>query len=322
MRKSKLGSIIFLVLLFGVPAVVFSQRLHIYDWYRLRGYDVPSKVAMLADDTTMVPSMRRIFYVYHPSIEDKSSFNGHCRSDEKTIVLGCYVNQQGIYLLSVTDERLNGIEQVTAAHESLHAAYARLNKSQKSSVDTMISAAFAGITDQRIKDNVELYRKQNSSIVPNELHSILGTEVATLPANLETYYKQYFSNRAKIVAYSEQYEQAFTDRKNQVNDYDAQLVSLKQRIDALQASLQKQTIALQSERQRMDGLRTSGQIAAYNEAVPGYNAKIGAYNVDIDALSGLVDKYNDIVIKRNEIANEESELAKAIDSRTTVPARQ
>jgi uncharacterized phage infection (PIP) family protein YhgE len=306
----------------AAPFVAYSQKQSVFDMYQLYGYTPPDSVSQLATDTTMLPSMRRLFYVFHPSLEDKESFNSHCRSDEQTIVLGCYVDHQGIYLLDVTDSRLDGVEQVTAAHETLHAAYARLSAEERQKVNAMTSAAFVALDDQRIKDNIKLYRDKDPSVVPNELHSILGTEVRNLPADLEFYYNKYFTNRAKIVAYSKQYEAAFTERKNQILAYDEQLVSLKQQIESLQASLSTLANDLKTLRGRMDSLKSSNQIAAYNALVPSYNSKVNSYNTSVDGLSQKVDDYNDIVPKRNAIASEESDLAKAIDSRSTIPARQ
>src|SRR6185295_11567695 len=102
----------------------------------------------------MTPDTRRLFYVYHPVLEDKQAFNSHCTDSEKTIVLGCYISRTGIYLYDVTDSRLNGVEQVTAAHETLHAAYERLSSSERKRVDGLTAQAFAQVTDQRIKDTI------------------------------------------------------------------------------------------------------------------------------------------------------------------------
>ena len=112
-------------------ALAWFMRQDIYDWYRLRGYQAPSQVAKLATETTMNSDSRRLFYVYRPQLNDRVAFNQNCTHDEQTIVLGCYVSNVGIYLFDIHDPRLEGVEQVTAAHELLHAAYDRLNKKKK-----------------------------------------------------------------------------------------------------------------------------------------------------------------------------------------------
>lgn len=301
-------------LLGGLLFVVFNFQA-ISDWARLRNYQPPARVVKLADDTTMTGQTRRLFYVNHPDIGDKQKFNSHCRSTaEQTIVLGCYISNQGIFLLDVKEQRLNGVVEVTAAHEVLHAAYERLSDEEKSRVDKLIGQYFDQIKNQRIIDTVENYRAKDPSIVPNELHSILGTEVAELSPELEEYYGRYFADRKKLVAYSEQYEQTFVRLRQQVADYDAQLDQLQKQINANQSSIQALGGELDSDRANLDQLLASGQNDEYNASVPGYNAKVGEYNRLVNSTKQLIGTYNAIVEKRNQLATVEQELVEAIDS--------
>jgi len=235
-RLKRLFSFVSTLLLITLPVVGWTQRQNLYDSWRLHGYQPPAAVAQLATDTTMSDKTRRLFYVQHPALEDKATFSFRCRSGEKTIVLGCYIAGEGIYLSNVTDARLAGVVQVTAAHETLHAAYDRLGRTDKDHVNQLIDQAYAQVTDQRIRNTIEDYRKNGADTV-NELHSILGTEVRALPAELEQYYARYFTNRLAVVAYSEAYEQAFTERKQKIIEDDQALAALKQQIDGAEASL-------------------------------------------------------------------------------------
>src|SRR5690606_3442881 len=108
------------------------------------------------------------------------------------IVLGCFVEGQGIYLYNVSDERLDGVKEVTAAHEVLHAGYSRLSSRDKARINHLLDQAFQANNDERIKETVETYRKRDPSIVSNELHSILATEARELPSELEEHYRRYF----------------------------------------------------------------------------------------------------------------------------------
>lgn len=324
MRSRKLLGLTSLTVLLFVLAGVIVFRQDISDYWRLRGYTPPAEVVQLADNTTLYDDSRRLFYVYRPILTDKESFNAYCRDNknEFTIVLGCYIDRQGIYLLDVEDARLNGVEEVTAAHELLHAAYARLSGSERERIDALLLQTYADMDNQRIRDTVEQYRKQDSGVVNNELHSILPTELRELPDELEEYYSRYFSDRLKVVNYSEQYEQAFIERRNLIRSYDDQLASSKVQIEQLQTSLDQTSRELKVQRERMNSLRSSGQTDAYNAEVPAYNAKVNRYNRDIDRLTSLIVQYNEIVQKRNEVATEEAELVEAIDSRTAIPQQQ
>lgn len=320
MKRAGYGAIALLTI---VAVILFLWRDNIVDWYKLKSYDPPTEIAQLANDIGLNDSSRRLFYVNHPEVTDAETFNKHCRDNEFTIVLGCYLSgQSGIYLLNVTDERLAGVKQVTAAHEFLHGAYERLNSSERERIDELLLETYKKLDNPRIKDTIGLYRKQNPKVLPNELHSILGTEVRDLPEELEEYYSRYFFDRLKVVGYSEQYEHAFTERRNAIREYDEQLSKLKVQVDNLSASLKNTEKQLISQRSHMNQLRASGQTDAYNAQVNDYNAKVNRYNADIDKLMSLIVKYNDIVESRNSIAEEEAELVKAIDSREVVPDQQ
>ncbi len=314
-HTSKLIGGLFSLLLLISPLVVYSQRQDIYDWWRLRNYEPSARVVQLSQATTMNDLGRHLFYVHHPQLDDKAAFSQHCQGAEQSIILGCYVTNRKIYIFDVPDERLQGVHEVTAAHEMLHAAYDRLNDDERNKIDASLQQFLNGLSDARIKKTVESYRTKDPGIVPNELHSIIGTEVRQLPPDLEAYYERYFNDRLKIVAFSEQYEQVFTERENKVAAYDSQLGDLKQRIETAQSELETLSANINSERDRLDQLLASGRSDAYNNAVSGFNQQIRNYNSMITSTKQLIDQHNKIVTERNAVALEEQELAKALDSR-------
>lgn len=304
-----------------VPFAAFMERWNLYDAWRLHGYTPPAPVAQLAADTALTDTGRRLFYVNHPDLEDKDTFRQQCATAEQTIVLGCFIAYKGIYLQNITDPRLTGVQQVTAAHEMLHAAYERLSPSEKTRIGKLLNDKLASLDNARIKSTIDDYKK-NGADVTNELHSILPTEVRDLPPELETYYKQYFSDRQKVVGFSEQYEAAFTSRKQQVAAYDQQLAEIKKDIDVSNAALDGRQQAINAKQKELDSLLASNRTSEYNAAVPGYNAMVQDFNNQVNRVRGLIDTYNSIVKKRNDIAAEEGELVKAIDTRpSTVPAQ-
>lgn len=311
-------SCVFTLGVFAVLLVGFWFRQDAYDWLRLRQYQPPATIAQLAEHTTMTPKATHLFYVHHPVLADKVSFNEHCRENEQTIVLGCYVANRGIYLFDVTDSRLSGVEEVTAAHEMLHAAYDRLSADEKQRVNQLIHNAYGQVTDERIKKVIGQYQKMGAD-TDNELHSILGTEVATLPAELEQYYSRYFANRQAVVTFSEKYEAVLSQRKDQVADYDQRLSALKAEIDENQNDLDQESEALKGERQRLNSLLSNNQVEAYNAGVNDFNEKVRTLNAKVNQTRGLIEEYNNLVKERNNIALEEQELIKSLDSRLTNP---
>lgn len=314
--KSWIKSFIVFMLLAAVLAFMYFQRYALHDWWQLRGYNPSAEIVALADDTTMNDGARRVFYVYHPSIEPRENFNEHCGDDELTIVLGCYSSVGGIHIFDIDDERLYGIMQVTAAHEFLHAAYERLSDSERKKVDALTQKVYKNLTDQRILDTIQAYRDRDASVVPNELHSILGTELEDLPDELEAHYARYFNDRSKIVAFSKSYESAFSSRKAEAKSYEAQLQSLKERIDSEKQYLENEYTRLGNEANTITSLTSSSSTAgSVNERIAAYNVRVREYNNRAKAVSSQVDEYNGLYDEYKQVVLEQQDLFKSIDSR-------
>ena len=304
------SSVFLLTLLFAI-----GNRQKIYDWYVLRGYEAPYSVAQLVSNTGMSDLSRNVFYVYKPELLEKEAFNTICPIGEETIVLGCY-DGRGIYIYNVTDTNLNGVKEVTAAHEMLHAQYDRLTRNERKNVDAMIVRQMALITDSRILKNIEAYRLKDPSVVLNESHSILGTEVTYLEPELEKYYSKYFSDRKKVVRLSETYEAVFTSIKDQVAKYDTQLIQMKETIDSKEATLTTVAEGLIVWAGQLESLKNNQNIAEYNSQVYSYNAKVDAYRSEVVAVKELIQAHNAIVEKRNKLSVEQNNLIQNIDSKS------
>jgi hypothetical protein len=304
--------------LIALPIVGFWQRNAIYDAARLHGYNPPVAIADLAKQDTMTDKARRLFYVNHPQlISNSDTFRADCTVTEQTIVLGCYhPTQQGIFVYSVTDTRLAGIIEVTSAHEMLHAAYDRLSSSDKKNINKLLNDYYNNdLHDQRILDTIDAYKKSEPKDVVNEMHSIFGTEVGSLPTALENYYGQYFSDRLRVVAFSQKYESEFTSRSAKANQFEKQINDLKTKINTEESDLKAQLAKINAEQARLDSLKASNQIQQYNEAVGGYNRSIDAYNTGVAQYKHDVANYNSLIEQYNAIAGELKQLYGAIDTR-------
>jgi hypothetical protein len=313
------------LLFIAAPFVVWLQWQALYDWWRLRGYNPPTAISVLADQDTMTAYGRHLFYINHPQLlTGVNDFRTDCPESEQTIVLGCYhPNEDGIYVYSVQDAQLHGVQQVTAAHEMLHAAYDRLGAKDRNHVDGLLNDFYTNDEhDQRIIDEINLYKKTEPNSVTNEMHSVFGTEVANLPTALEAYYQKYFTNRSAVTTFADGYQGEFTSRLNQINADDNQLASLKTQINAEEQSLGGQLSQINTDRARLDSLRNSGQTDAYNNAVASFNGEVDSYNSSINKLQSDIAAYNDLVNARNAVAGELRSLDNAIDTRLTTQSAQ
>lgn len=322
--RSRLPKLLTLLILAFLPVIIFWQRNSLYDAWRLHGYQPPAEIAGLASQTKMTDSARHIFYVNQPKlINDAQTFRGNCTIAEQTIVLGCYRSPEvGIYVYNVQDDRLAGIQQVTAAHEMLHAAYDRLSSKDRNYVNGLLLDYYQNeLKDSRILATIDSYKKTEPKDVVNEMHSIFGTEIASLPPSLETYYQRYFSDRSTVVGQSANYEKEFTTREDSAKKLEAQLNSLLPNIKSVESTLKGELSSINAERARLDSQRNSNP-DAYNAAVASFNDQIDGYNTKVARYQADVKLYNQLLKQYNQIAGDLRSLYSSIDTSVQATSSQ
>ncbi len=278
------------------------------DHYTVLTEPTPADIAALADATGMSETGRRIFLASTPEIETASAFNKDC-SVESEGTLGCYFRSE-IFIYSVTDQRLAGTTEVTAAHEMLHAAYERLTDDDRARVDALIDEFIA-----TLPGDDPTFETLDGSYDPeqyaDEWHSRIGTEYADLPPELEAHYAIYFSDRSRVLArYSqsvvllELYEQQLADLSAQVDALDADLAARQAAFDAASAQLSTDIDAFNVRADAGD-FPSQAQFAAARAALVArqdalmaelttLNTDIAAYNVLVDQLVALDADYADL----------------------------
>ncbi len=270
----------------------------------------------------MTEKGRNIFYLNDPKIEDKSSFKKDCSHQEFTIVLGCYNPRKGIFIQKITDSRLEGVVEVTAAHEMLHAVYDRLGLTERQEIDRQLNSVFQTVSNERIKERMDKYRKKDPLVVDNELHSILGTEVRKLNPFLEEYYRKYFKNRSAIVDLSENYESVFTKLRDRAKYLDVKLNERQSYIDDLKAKIKQENNYLKSTQQELRVLSANNRIQDYNYTVRIFNDRVQDYNSKLADLKEQISLFNQMVEEYNSIAQEEKSLIDSIKTTNTMTTDQ
>ncbi len=304
-----------LVILIGLGIIGYLQRQSINDWLVLLSYKPPKIVVQLANQDGMSAYTKRVFYVNNPQIETKSAFSIYCpNNSEQSVVLGCYhLGQNGIYILAVNNRSLYGIEQVTAAYETLHAIYQRLSTTQRSTLNSeLLAFEYHGLNNPIVKAQIAGFKKTEPGGVLNEMTSLFGTEVSNLPSTLSKFYTQYFNNRQTLLNYYNDYESAFTLRQQQIASYDSQLTRLQSQISSYESQLTNQLTQLESAQANLNSQKASGQISQYNNGVVSYNLEADSYNSLATSTRSLINQYNQVVAQRNAIALEEDQLVQAI----------
>lgn len=261
------------------------------------------------------------FYATHPEVSDKQAFNGKCNQKEQgTAIIGCYVDNR-IYVYDVTDKRLSGIREVTAAHEMLHAVYQRLSDNDRVAINKLIELEYAKLQDDpALAERMAFYARTEPGERDNELHSIIGTEIGAISPELETHYAKYFTKRSDLTTLYASYNQNFKDLENQRKTLDADLNTLKKKIE-VDKELYTQHLDLLYK-----DIATYKQASSESKSQAALDAQYNALQVRIDAVKAEADGINDeinqlrrLIDQYNSTITQSQDLYKSIDS-TLTPA--
>lgn len=308
-QSHKIASLVILVIILAVTIFGYFNYYTIYDDILLFGYHPPSAIATLASQDTMTSYAREIFYINYPQLMSLNRFYLYCpnKDPSQSIVLGCYHgDEDGIYLLKVTDPTLYGLEQVTAAHEMLHGIYDRLSSSVRNNLDHMLMNYYLhDLKNPVVKAQIAIYKKTEPGYVENEMNSTFGTECKNLPPSLNNYYRQFFTNRLEVVNYNDKYQYQLTSRENTVSSDDNQLSSWSSQINQITNTLNSDKNQLNSLNQTMNALQQAGQTYRYNQLVNQYNSLVNSYNNLLNnSYKPLIKKYNALVVVRNQVSDQ------------------
>ena len=303
-------------------AVVWAmQNPHtVADHWTVARFDAPAAIVDLADRAAMSDRGRFLFLASEPAIIPATRFDEVCSYREPGIgVLGCYTLEDGrIYLFPIASPELDGLQVVVAAHEMLHAAWARLSIAEQRALVDPLEEAFAALgPDHELVERIALYEEtQPGSRIP-ELYAILGTEVAALPPVLTEHYAGYFDDRAAVTALYAQASSVFENLDERLVALDADLSELLGAIEADQARYDAAADALAADIEDFnDRASTPGAFpseAAFDEERAEIIARQEALDADRQAINDAVDAYNRLLEDLERLNAEAAELNRAIN---------
>jgi DNA repair exonuclease SbcCD ATPase subunit len=298
----------------SVPALVIigNQRL-LAEW--LDFAPTPSApIAQLAQATAMTPAAARLFYRQQPTIESKDTFLAQCKVPDKSIMLGCFIRRGRIgkiVIQDVTDPRLKGTMEVTAAHEMLHAAYEKLNQRERDDLGKRLHKAIARVTDPRLKSVLKDYRAKDIDLYHNELHSHLGTELSQLgDAVLDTHYQRYFTDRQRLVALAQKSSAILNELDDQAERLKPKIAQLEDELTQLETRIKQSETDLQASQQDLRQLeaeltdtKTAAE-AAFSAGSNQGNQLAAQFEQQKSQFNQQVDQHNDRAeIQKNRITS-------------------
>jgi len=321
-RSGIVSSVIVSILLVTMTFLVVNNRQRILDQIAVWQFQSSSEVINLVDRSGMNDNGKFYYFASRPKLDATQEFNIACDRIEKTTsILGCY-DGYNIYIYDVQDKQLDGIKEVTATHEALHAIYSRLNDSEIDKLNTLLELEYKKLEkNKEFAETVAFYERTEPGQRNNELHSMIGTEVSIIGSELELYYSKYFSNRQKVVDLYKKYNNVFESQNSRA-------VKLEGQINSLSSSVQKKinqynidTDVLNNDILNFNSTATSGQITAAQFNYE-HNLLVNRLNILVEIRNNINNdlvKINQLIIEHNKIETESKKLYNSIDS-SLVPA--
>lgn len=315
------GSILGVVFLALATLVTFNNQ-YLIDQWNVWQYEPSTEIQNITERSGL--SDRGKFYLYtsHAKINDAAEFNTNCaRLETNNAVLGCYSNRN-IYIYDINNQELDGIEEVTAAHEMLHAVWDRMNEDDRNRIGEMLEIEYKKVANPGLEARMAYYGRNESGERLNELHSIIATEVSSVDQELEKYYSKYFDDRQKTVALHAKYEQIFTQLATESDQLYSRLVASGQEIESLSLAYNQAATELSEDIEAFNNRANSGAFdstAQFNAERAALVARTRQVDAQREILNQKIIAYNEDYAKYQDLAVRRETLNRSIDS-TLQPA--
>lgn len=316
MKVSKQKIIRWTLALVLVLALIFLalNRQWVYDFARGMIYNPTPEMAKIHDSLSLTSRGDFLFRATWPKLSDREEFNSNCRVDgEEIAILGCYTGGN-IFIFDITDDRLGGIRELTTAHELLHANFARMSNVEKDNLRQSLEKVYQD-NIEILEDDLNTYDSEERF---EELYVRAGTEVKSLPQELEKHYAEIFEDQDNVVAYYDKYISVFRAIEAELDTLQNEMQTISGDIDNKTAEYENRVESLNAEIASFNNCaETAGCFTSQWEFNTRRNALIAEQNA-LEALyqeiDDLIEEYNIRVEKYNEDVLESEKLNSIINS--------
>lgn len=305
------------ILILVSAGFIYLNRQLIIDQVTVWSYEPSAQLANISKQSGLTSKGEFLLYATRPSIEQAEGFNSKCpRQEQGSPILGCYTPDDRVYIFDVANEQLAGMQEVTAVHEMLHAAWVRLDNSEREKLTVELESAYKNSNNDELKKRMEYYERSEPGEIVNELHSILGTEVRSLGEPLESYYAKLF-DRALVLKMHESYSGVYKELYakadsiySQMNELASSIEKRSAQYDAALSSYTRDVNSFNS-RARGQGFTTQSQFNAERAQLLSRSSALESTRVSIN--SDIVT-YNKLNEEYSSVTAQIDGLNKSLDS--------
>ncbi len=308
--------------LFTAGVLAYLNRQEISDFFAAQRFDPSPEITELTENMHLTSAGERIFFASSPTLDASQNFNTQCAEVEHgddSNVLGCFTNGL-IHLFKVTDPRLNGIVEVTATHELMHAVYSRISTDARASLSQKLRAAYAELikTNPDLETRMSVYSDLSDQGFANELHSILATEVRDLPDWLEEHYATWIADRSAVVDQFDAYRGVFSQIQSRVNELRSSLEALRDDIERRSKEYDAAVEAFNADvaefNRRNANYEFSDDPAQFERLRDGLQARSAALQGDLIDLQTDIARHEAMRLELEELGATSAELNERLDS--------
>lgn len=318
----KIFGVFFTIFLILGLALGLTFWQNIADYVRANSVEKSPEIVQISQKIGLKDGVKNIFFATNPQILGRENFSKHCKNLlEKTSVLGCYKNSSTlddeIFLFDVEDAELDGIREATAAHELLHAVWARTSSGKRADLSEKLRAEYERLKTPKLEKTMAGYAISQPGEHENELHSILATEFEQLSPELEQYYATIFDNRQAVVAFFKKYNSKFEELEQKSQNLSTEIETLKKEIDAEKDDLSAKMDNLNSQigdfnaRAQSGDFSSQAEFSAERAGLVRRSDFLTEYRQQINA---KIDNFNAKIAELGRISLRSQKLYKAINS--------
>ena len=303
----------------SIGAWMLTHQQRVADQLAVWNFEPDAVIAGYADRSSMTDEGRFLFYASRPEVASDPEFDEQCSTEVEGVgILGCYQHPARlIYLFDVTDDRLEGIEEVVAAHEMLHAAWDRMADDEREHLGELLEVEAAKLADDpEFAETLAFYAKAEPTERQNELHSIVGTEFVEISPELEAHYAIYFRDRASLVDLHIASHAVFEQQQAAIDGIVAQLESIKASVDTDYASYNAGYDVLNADIADFNERAEAGEFDSQAQFDRERDALI-ARQAELDGLfASITDRktqYEDLIAQLDDLNAQVAELNESIN---------
>ncbi|MBO1901853.1 hypothetical protein J4H92_07795 [Leucobacter weissii] len=320
-------SALLVVALLAGAGLAYLNRQHISDHFAAQSFDAPQEVLDLADRLDLTDEGRRVFLATRPTLEASQRFNEQCADvdhSEGGHILGCYT-RDSIHLFEVTDERIDGIVEVTAAHELLHATFARLERGERDDLAARLNELYAELSGESpaLAERMSVYSALSGDGFANELHSVLGTEVRELPDWLEQHYARWFNDRDAIVDFFDDYHEIFDEIQTRAEELQTEMEELREDVEERSAAYEEAVERFNDQvddfNRRNAAFEFSGNEVEFWELRERLERRSEELGNEYERIQRRIEKYEEMREELQDLDAVNQELNEKLDSQLAPP---